>query len=67
MTCFRHRAEAGVYVEPVHNLAVFRGGCSAQRSGSFTPGKDPVPIVEDADFNLIFTYLLHSAESFLSS
>jgi hypothetical protein len=24
------------------------GGCSAPRPGRFTPGKDPVPIVEEA-------------------
>jgi hypothetical protein len=28
--------------------ALERGGWSAQRPGRFTPGKDPVPIVQDA-------------------
>jgi hypothetical protein len=34
-------------VLPIHDLGARRGGWSAPRLGRFTPGKDPVPIVEE--------------------
>jgi hypothetical protein len=33
---------------PILNLGTRRGGWSAPRPGRFTPGKDPVPIVQEA-------------------
>jgi hypothetical protein len=43
----RHREEAEVYPEPIHNLGA-RRGWSAPSLGRFTSGKDPVPIVQKA-------------------
>jgi hypothetical protein len=31
-----------------HDLGTRRGGWSAPRPGCFTPGKDPIPIVQEA-------------------
>ena len=33
-------------------LALDAGGCSTQRPGSFTHGKDPVPVVQEAGWAL---------------
>jgi hypothetical protein len=45
MTCLcRHRGEAEVYLQPIHNLVLERGGCSAPHSVSFIFTQDRYPL-----------------------
>jgi hypothetical protein len=44
----RHRGEAEVQLQPIHNPAL-GGGRSAPHSGYFIPRKDPSPIVQEAE------------------
>jgi len=49
MTCLcRHRREVEVQLLPIRNPALEGGGWSAPRPGHFTPGKDPLPMVQEA-------------------
>jgi hypothetical protein len=34
--------------QPLRDLTIEGGGLSAPRPGRFTPGKDPVPVVQEA-------------------
>jgi hypothetical protein len=42
-----YRVDRGI-VLPFRDLGARRGGWSEPRPGRFTPGKDPVPIVQEA-------------------
>jgi hypothetical protein len=47
MTCIcRLRLEEKIQLQPIRNTAVEGGGWSSSRPGRFTPGKDPVRIVQ---------------------
>ena len=43
----RHRWEMELQLLPVRNPALEGGGWSAPRPGHFTPGKDPLPMVQE--------------------
>jgi hypothetical protein len=51
------------------DLGTRRGGCSASRPCRFTPGKDPVPIVQEAGWApwLVWTGAKHLASTGLTS
>jgi hypothetical protein len=43
------RVDRGIAL-PFCDLGVRRGGWSASRSGRFTPGKDTLPVVQEAEW-----------------
>ena len=44
------RAETDVYFQPIRNSALEKVTCSTLRSGRFTPEKDPLSIVQEAEW-----------------
>jgi hypothetical protein len=62
---FRYRPEQAQSLDrgidlPFRDLGARRGVWSASRPGRFTPGKDPVPIVQEALYS-VYYYLLSLA------